>query len=190
MAADISIANPNYNADLVRSLAPLIMEWLQEKMINGDQVTLPDAFIFRVSAQGRLDSLCDTATVTMTVNAKYNRSIQVDLVDFILSGTALSGDFTVRNASGDGKLAQVDEFKITAEYRDGNKWFPVAVENCTFNPSAPDTLADAELASYNFSCQMAEDVSAYPVRVTAEVHLFGRIKGSHSDGWYWERHTK
>ncbi|CAK8721340.1 DUF4469 domain-containing protein [Candidatus Electronema halotolerans] len=56
MAADISAANPNYNADLVRSLAPLIMEWIQDRMINGDQVTLPDAFIFRVSAQGRLDS--------------------------------------------------------------------------------------------------------------------------------------
>ncbi len=56
MAADISTANPNYNADLVRSLAPLMMEWIQDRMINGDQVTLPNAFIFRVSAQGRLDS--------------------------------------------------------------------------------------------------------------------------------------
>jgi hypothetical protein len=56
MAADISSANPVYNADLVRSLAPLIMEWIQGRMINGDQVTLPDGFIFRVSAQGRLDS--------------------------------------------------------------------------------------------------------------------------------------
>ncbi|MDU9047835.1 MAG: DUF4469 domain-containing protein [Candidatus Electrothrix sp. Rat3] len=45
-----------YNADLVRSLAPLIMEWIQGRMINGDQVTLTDAFIFRVSAQGRMDS--------------------------------------------------------------------------------------------------------------------------------------
>lgn len=56
MAADISAAHPVYNADLVRSLAPLIMEWIQGRMINGDQVTLPDAFIFGVSAQGRLDS--------------------------------------------------------------------------------------------------------------------------------------
>lgn len=55
MAADISTANPVYNADLVRSLAPLIMEWIQERMINGDQVTLPNSFIFRVSAEGRLD---------------------------------------------------------------------------------------------------------------------------------------
>ena len=56
MAAALSAAHPNYNEDLVRSLAPLIMEWIQERMINGDQVTLSDGFIFRVSAQGRLDS--------------------------------------------------------------------------------------------------------------------------------------
>jgi len=56
MAADISTEHPVYNADLVRSLAPLMMEWIQGRMINGDQVTLTDAFIFRVSAQGRLDS--------------------------------------------------------------------------------------------------------------------------------------
>jgi hypothetical protein len=56
MAADISAAHPVYNADLVRSLAPLIMEWVQGRMINGDQVTLPNSFIYRVSAQGRLDS--------------------------------------------------------------------------------------------------------------------------------------
>ncbi|MCI5158176.1 MAG: DUF4469 domain-containing protein, partial [Candidatus Electrothrix sp. AUS1_2] len=56
MAVDISTANPNYNEELVRSLAPIIMEWIQGRMINGDQVTLSDAFIFRVTAQGRLDS--------------------------------------------------------------------------------------------------------------------------------------
>ena len=56
MAVDISTEHPNYNADLVRSLAPIIMEWVQNQMINGNQVTLPEAFIFRVTAQGRLDS--------------------------------------------------------------------------------------------------------------------------------------
>jgi hypothetical protein len=56
MAADISTEHPVYNADLVRSLAPLIMEWIQVRMINGEQVTLSDAFIFRVTAHGRLDS--------------------------------------------------------------------------------------------------------------------------------------
>ena len=56
MAVDISTEHPNYNEDLVRSLAPLIMEWIQNQTINGNQVTLSDAFIFRVSAQGRLNS--------------------------------------------------------------------------------------------------------------------------------------
>jgi hypothetical protein len=136
------------------------------------------------------DKLCDTATVTVTVDAKYNRSIEVDLVDFTLSGTALNGNFTVQNVSGDGKIAQVDEFKITAEYNDGKTWKPVAVQSCEFNPASPDTLADTKTGTYTFSCQMANDVSAYPVRVIANVHIFGRIKGSHIDGWYWERLAK
>jgi hypothetical protein len=60
MAVDISAANPNYNEELVHSLAPLIFEWIQDRMINGDQVTLTDAFIFRVSAKGRLNSPDDS----------------------------------------------------------------------------------------------------------------------------------
>ena len=56
MAADISSAHPNYNAELVRSLAPLIMEWVQTRMINGDQVTLEDAVTFHTTIVGRLDS--------------------------------------------------------------------------------------------------------------------------------------
>ena len=56
MANDISSTHPIYNADLVQSLAPIIMEWIKNRMINGDQVTLEDAFIFRVSALGRLDN--------------------------------------------------------------------------------------------------------------------------------------
>ncbi|XOF32799.1 MAG: DUF4469 domain-containing protein [Candidatus Electrothrix sp. YB6] len=56
MATDISSANPNYNADLIRSLAPLIMEWILQRLINGDQVTLKDAFRFRPSFTGRLNA--------------------------------------------------------------------------------------------------------------------------------------
>ena len=56
MARDISTEHPVYNEDLVRSLAPIMMDWIQERMIEGDQVTLAKDFIFRVSAQGRLDS--------------------------------------------------------------------------------------------------------------------------------------
>ncbi len=55
MAADLSALNPNYNADLIRSLAPLMMEWIQGRLINGDRVTLEDAFSFHITVSGRLD---------------------------------------------------------------------------------------------------------------------------------------
>ncbi len=54
MAADISAANPVYNADLLRSVAPLIMDWIQERMSNGWQVTFEDAFTFHPSLTGRM----------------------------------------------------------------------------------------------------------------------------------------
>lgn len=56
MATDISATHPVYNADLVRSLAPLIMDWILRRMINGDQVTLKDAFRFQPTFTGRLDT--------------------------------------------------------------------------------------------------------------------------------------
>ena len=56
MAADISLAQPVYSPETVRNLAPLIMEWIQTQLINGRQVTFPDAFSFIVSFIGRLDS--------------------------------------------------------------------------------------------------------------------------------------
>lgn len=55
MAADISALNPNYNADLIRSLAPLMMEWIQTRLIKGDRVTLEDALSFHLTISGRLD---------------------------------------------------------------------------------------------------------------------------------------
>ena len=56
MARDIAATHPNYNEDLVRSLAPLLIRWIQERLINGDQVTLEDAFTFLLSFSGKLDS--------------------------------------------------------------------------------------------------------------------------------------
>ncbi|MCI5121910.1 MAG: DUF4469 domain-containing protein, partial [Candidatus Electrothrix sp. AUS4] len=56
MAADISATHPNYNADLIHSLAPLIFDWILQRLINGDQVTLKDAFRFRPSFTGRLNA--------------------------------------------------------------------------------------------------------------------------------------
>ncbi|WP_339133719.1 MAG: DUF4469 domain-containing protein [Candidatus Electrothrix sp. GW3-4] len=54
MATDISSTHPFYSADLILSLAPLIMEWIQGRLLNGDQVTLKDAFNFRTPLSGKL----------------------------------------------------------------------------------------------------------------------------------------
>jgi len=56
MAADLSATHPNYTEDMVKSIAPLIMEWIQQQLMNGRQVTLKDAFSFHISFSGKLDS--------------------------------------------------------------------------------------------------------------------------------------
>jgi hypothetical protein len=56
MATDISAEQPIYSEETIKGLAPLIMQWIQRRLINGSQVTLPDAFNFHVSFTGRLDS--------------------------------------------------------------------------------------------------------------------------------------
>uniref|UniRef100_UPI004057B03D hypothetical protein n=1 Tax=Candidatus Electronema sp. TaxID=2698783 RepID=UPI004057B03D len=56
MAADISAEQPIYSEETVKGLAPLIMQWIQRRLINGSQVTLPEAFSFYVSFTGKLDS--------------------------------------------------------------------------------------------------------------------------------------
>ncbi len=56
MAADISAEQPIYSAETINGLAPLIMKWIQRRLINGSQVTFPDAFGFYVSFTGKLDS--------------------------------------------------------------------------------------------------------------------------------------
>ncbi|MCW5206808.1 DUF4469 domain-containing protein [Desulfobulbus sp. F5] len=54
MAAAIAAAHPNYNAELLRSVAPLIMDWIQQELINGWQVTFSDAFTFYPTLTGRM----------------------------------------------------------------------------------------------------------------------------------------
>jgi hypothetical protein len=54
MAADLAAVNPNYNASLIRSVAPLIMAWIQNELISGRQVNLEDAFSFRLTCSGKL----------------------------------------------------------------------------------------------------------------------------------------
>jgi hypothetical protein len=54
MAADISAIHPNYNAELVRALAPLVMAWIQDELLNGDAVNLEEAFRFALTCSGSL----------------------------------------------------------------------------------------------------------------------------------------
>ena len=55
MAADLSAVNPNFNEEVVRTLAPLMMEWIQNELINGNSVTFENAFTFHISLLGRMD---------------------------------------------------------------------------------------------------------------------------------------
>ncbi|CAK8711008.1 hypothetical protein LDFHOB_00115 [Candidatus Electronema aureum] len=56
MAADISSAQPIYSPETISSLAPLIMKWIQQRLISGDKVTLEEAFSYYISFTGKLDS--------------------------------------------------------------------------------------------------------------------------------------
>ena len=55
MAADISAAQPIYSEETIKGLAPLMMQWIQGRLINGSQVTFPEAFSFHLSFTGKLE---------------------------------------------------------------------------------------------------------------------------------------
>jgi hypothetical protein len=78
MAADIAAAHPVYNAELLRAVAPLIMDWIQERMINGWQVTFEDAFTFHPSLTGRMsspDAPLPNANERLQVNVFASRAV-------------------------------------------------------------------------------------------------------------------
>lgn len=54
MAADLAAVHPVYNAELIRSLAPLMMGWIQDELLNGNQVNLEESFSFRLTCSGKL----------------------------------------------------------------------------------------------------------------------------------------
>ena len=56
MAADIAAEYSLYSEETISGLAPLIMKWIQQRITNGSQVTFQDAFTFRPSFSGKLDS--------------------------------------------------------------------------------------------------------------------------------------
>ena len=59
LAAEISTTNPNYNEALVNSILHAFVGKVQEKLLDGAQVTLEDGFTFRLSFTGRLDEPTD-----------------------------------------------------------------------------------------------------------------------------------
>lgn len=83
MAADISAAQPVYSAEMIKTLGPLMMKWIQQQLINGDRVTLPESFSFFLSLSGKLDSPDDPLPedddmlhVHVRVSRPYTREIQ------------------------------------------------------------------------------------------------------------------
>jgi VCBS repeat-containing protein len=134
----------------------------------------------------------DTATVTITVEARNNRSIAVDLQDWTLSGSSLSGYLVITNQS-DGYDVQITDLDIKVQYRTKGSggWTYVAVEGCSFDPMTNFLVVDQQ--GLNFSgCELAEDIpDDATIRVTAEVKIFGRFMGKgKADGWFLDRLSK
>jgi VCBS repeat-containing protein len=137
----------------------------------------------------------DTATVTITVEAKNNRSISVQFQEWTYDGT-LRGSFSIKNQSGPYPV-QIDDLAIEVQYRvpGGGGWTYVAVaeDSCSFDPMAPFVIGPEgeQLVSF-YGCELAEEIpDGATVRVTAKVHIFGRIKGGgKSDGWFLDRLSK
>ncbi|MFV9691260.1 MAG: Ig-like domain-containing protein [Desulfobacteria bacterium] len=135
----------------------------------------------------------DTAMVTITVDARNNRSISLDLQDFTLDETSLSGYFLITNQS-DGYDVQIVDMQIEVQYRlPGAGWTYVVVNegSCSFNPSANFLVVDQQSVDFS-GCELAELIpDGATVRVTANVKIFGRIKGKgKADGWFLSRLSK
>jgi hypothetical protein len=56
LAAEISATHPHYSEEMIRSISMLLMERIQLHLINGNQVTLENAFTYRLSFSCKLDS--------------------------------------------------------------------------------------------------------------------------------------
>ncbi|WP_420208947.1 DUF4469 domain-containing protein [Candidatus Electronema sp. JC] len=54
LAAEIAAENPNWNAELVEAVMRAERKAIQRHLINGDQITLEDAFSYRISFVGKL----------------------------------------------------------------------------------------------------------------------------------------
>jgi hypothetical protein len=85
LAAEIAAANPNWNAELVEAVMRAEQKAIQTHLTNGDQVTLEDAFTYRVSFLGKLDApddplpdRDDLLQVNVYASAPFMRDIRHD----------------------------------------------------------------------------------------------------------------
>ncbi len=60
VAEEVAKEHPNYNEELIRTVLEAGNRKIQESLINGDQVNLENAFIYRLSFTARLDSPDDS----------------------------------------------------------------------------------------------------------------------------------
>jgi hypothetical protein len=135
-----------------------------------------------------------SATASVTVEAKNNRSISVAWEDWALNSGTLGGSFTITNMSG-GYDVQIQEMDIEVQYRlpGGGGWTYVAVNGgaCSFDPEPMFLVVDQQSVSFA-NCQMTEQIPAdATVRVTANVKISGRNNGKgKADGWFLDRLSK
>jgi hypothetical protein len=112
MATDISTAHPVYNADLIRSVAPLIMDWIQQELISGLQVTLEDAFTFHPSMTGKMagpDDPLPNANELLQVNVYAARAfVQAVRQKAKLERLPMSEKLPLVTSSEDTKLKLAD----------------------------------------------------------------------------------
>ncbi|UJW92748.1 Ig-like domain-containing protein [Vibrio parahaemolyticus] len=134
-----------------------------------------------------------SATVTITVEAKNNRSISVELSDYTLSGNQLDGSIIITNMS-DGYDVQIRTIAIEVQYRlPGQSWTYIDIidNSCIFGPEPLFLVSDEQWVDFT-SCALAQTIPQdATLRVVAKVQIYGRIKGKgKSDGWFISRLSK
>lgn len=136
MAADISAAHPNYNAELLRSVAPLIMDWVQQQMSSGWQVTLPDAFTFRPLLTGKMsgpdDPLPDSDDLLQISVYATRPFVQAVRQAAKLERLPMSEKLPLITSAEDTKLKLADVLNPAAALRltGSNLWFDENDPDC------------------------------------------------------------
>lgn len=136
MAADISAEQPIYSPEIIKGLAPLIMKWIQGRMIGGDKVTLPESFSFYVSFAGKLNSPDDPLPddddllqVNMRVSQPFIKEIRHQAK---LERLPMTEKLPVITSTEDTKLKLADVLNPKGLLRltGSNLWFDESSPDC------------------------------------------------------------